>query len=49
MLLFKAKAVRPKDQADFESVLPLLSRERREALSGWLHRIHPVHPWLAEL
>ena len=49
VLLFKAKAVRPKDQADFDSVLPLLSRKRRDALSEWLRRIHPGHAWLAEL
>lgn len=49
VLLFKAKALRPKDQADFEGVLPLLGRSRRDALSGWLELIHPGHPWLAEL
>ncbi|MFB7512761.1 nucleotidyltransferase domain-containing protein [Streptomyces sp. NPDC056144] len=49
VLLFKAKASRPKDQADFEGVLPLLDRPRREALSGWLTRVHPGHPWLREL
>ncbi|WP_441249150.1 nucleotidyltransferase domain-containing protein [Kitasatospora sp. McL0602] len=49
VLLFKAKATRPKDQADFDGVLPLLSRARRDALSGWLERVHPGHPWLATL
>lgn len=49
VLLFKAKAARPKDQADFEGVLPLLGRTRREALGGWLERVHPGHPWLAGL
>ncbi|MFE0130847.1 nucleotidyltransferase domain-containing protein [Streptomyces sp. NPDC059037] len=49
VLLFKAKALRPKDQADFDGVLPLLGRTRRDALSGWLELIHPGHPWLAEL
>ncbi|MCX4673389.1 hypothetical protein OG453_43290 [Streptomyces sp. NBC_01381] len=49
VLLFKAKALRPKDQADFDGVLPLLGRTRRGALSGWLELIHPGHPWLAEL
>ncbi|MEV6109971.1 hypothetical protein AB0M28_35490 [Streptomyces sp. NPDC051940] len=48
-LLFKAKAPRPKDQADFESVLPLLNQRRRDLLTGWLHRVHPGHPWLAVL
>ncbi|MEV7775915.1 hypothetical protein [Kitasatospora sp. NPDC086791] len=49
VLLFKAKAARPKDQADFDGALPLLSRARRNVLSGWLERVHPGHPWLAEL
>ncbi|RNG34704.1 nucleotidyltransferase domain-containing protein [Streptomyces botrytidirepellens] len=49
VLLFKAKAARPKDQADFDGVLPLLSQARRVVLSGWLTRVHPEHPWLAKL
>ncbi|WP_314220738.1 nucleotidyltransferase domain-containing protein [Streptomyces zaehneri] len=49
VLLFKAKAIRPKDQADFDGVLPLLGRARRDRLSEWLDRVHPGHPWLAEL
>ena len=49
VLLFKAKALRSKDQADFDGVLPLLNQARRDVLSGWLERVHPGHPWLAEL
>ncbi|WP_335934711.1 nucleotidyltransferase domain-containing protein [Streptomyces sp. PTD5-9] len=49
VLLFKAKATRPKDQVDFDGVLPLLSRARRDALGRWLTRVSPGHPWLAEL
>ncbi|MET8986845.1 hypothetical protein ABZW49_15465 [Nonomuraea wenchangensis] len=49
VLLFKAKAVRPKDQADFDGVLPLLSRARRDVLAEWLRLVHPGHPWLAKL
>ncbi len=49
VLLFKAKAPRPKDQKDFDTALPLLNRTRRAALSGWLERAHPGHPWQAEL
>ncbi|MER7580261.1 hypothetical protein [Kitasatospora sp. NPDC097691] len=49
VLLFKAKAARPKDQADFEGVLPLLGQERRDVLRGWLGLVHPGHPWLARL
>ncbi|MET7710346.1 hypothetical protein [Micromonospora sp. NPDC005413] len=49
VLLFKAKHVRPKDQADFDGVLPLLTRTQRETLSRLLTRIHPGHTWLAAL
>lgn len=49
VLLFKAKASRPKDHADFHGVLPLLGRARRDVLAGWLEDMHPGHPWLAHL
>ncbi|MFG2793150.1 nucleotidyltransferase domain-containing protein [Streptomyces sp. NPDC048419] len=49
VLLFKAKAPRPKDEADFDGVLPLLDRVRRHRLGGWLKRVHSGHPWLAKL
>ncbi|MFJ8627878.1 hypothetical protein ACIRD3_34275 [Kitasatospora sp. NPDC093550] len=49
VLPFKARRARPKDQADFDGVLPLLGRERRNLLGDWLTRVHPGHPWLAEL
>lgn len=49
VLLFKAKAQRAKDEADFRVALPLLDRTRRARLSGWLSRVHPGHPWLTEL
>lgn len=49
VLLFKAESPRPKDRCDFDAVLPLLSQERRDVLGGWLNRMHPGHPWLAEL
>ncbi|AUG75917.1 hypothetical protein CFP65_0999 [Kitasatospora sp. MMS16-BH015] len=48
-LLFKAKAVRPKDQLDFDGALPLLGPERRARLRGWLELVHPGHGWLAAL
>ncbi|MEU1198659.1 hypothetical protein ABZ446_20765 [Streptomyces sp. NPDC005813] len=48
-LLFKARAQRPKDQADFDAVLPLLGRARRDVLAGLLATVHPRHPWLTEL
>ncbi|MFI0960942.1 nucleotidyltransferase domain-containing protein [Streptomyces sp. NPDC021080] len=49
VLLFKAKAVRPKDRRDFDGVLPLLGPERRDRLGGWLERVHPGHPLLAAI
>ncbi|MCA2210618.1 nucleotidyltransferase domain-containing protein [Nocardia rosealba] len=49
VLLFKAKADRPKDSADFHHVLPLLTPERSTRLHNWLTRVHPGHRWLAEL
>lgn len=48
VLLFKAKSPRPKDHADFDRVLPLLSQERRDFLGRWLSRLHPEHPWQAK-
>ncbi len=49
VLLFKAKHVRPKDQADFDGVLPLLTGAQRATLAGLLTRLHPGHAWLAGL
>ncbi len=49
VLLFKAKAPRPKDQADFQRVLPVMDRTRRSRLHGWLSRVHPGHAWLDSL
>jgi hypothetical protein len=46
-LLFKAKAVRDKDRADFEITLPRMSAMQR----AWLHpapeRVHPGHDWIS--
>ncbi|MEU4302344.1 nucleotidyltransferase domain-containing protein [Kitasatospora aureofaciens] len=49
VLLFKAKHARPKDRADFEATVPHLSAAQRETLAGLLIRVHPGHPWIAEL
>jgi Aminoglycoside-2''-adenylyltransferase len=49
VLLFKAKAVREKDQRDFDGVLPLLGPNRRHWLAGALDVVHPGHRWLAAL
>lgn len=49
VLLFKAKAARPKDHADFHGVLPLLGQARQDRLDTWLKRVHPGHAWLEKL
>jgi hypothetical protein len=51
VLLFKAKHADrgPKDQADFDAVVPRLEPERRRWLADRLARIHPGHRWLALL
>jgi len=48
-LLFKAKALRQKDESDFARVLPRLDRSRRSRLHAWLSTVHPGHPWLDRL
>ena len=48
-LLFKAKHLRDKDQADFQHVLPTMDRTRTSRLSDWLSRVHPGHPWIEPL
>jgi hypothetical protein len=50
VLLFKAKhAHEAKNRSDFEATLPRLDLRRREWLRDALQRVHPEHPWLAEL
>jgi hypothetical protein len=49
VLLFKAKHTRPKDQADFDRTVPLLTRTRRDTLAELLAHAHPGHRWLADL
>jgi hypothetical protein len=48
-LLFKAKKPRPKDIADFNAVLAVLSSAERAWLASALTATHPDHPWLARL
>ncbi|GAA1118688.1 nucleotidyltransferase domain-containing protein [Arthrobacter flavus] len=48
-LLHKAPGLRPKDQADFESCLPLLESADRRWLRSAMEVAHPEHPWLNEL
>ena len=48
-LLHKARALRPKDQADFDVCAPLLDPVSRGWLRESLRVVHPGHPWLAGL
>ncbi|HUY79510.1 MAG TPA: aminoglycoside adenylyltransferase [Ktedonobacterales bacterium] len=48
-LLYKAKGLRPKDEADFTRTLPALSAERRQWLRDALLTTHPQHSWLKRL
>jgi hypothetical protein len=49
VLLFKAKHSRSKDEADFDTTVPRMSPTQRKTLSELLARVHPGHPWLANL
>jgi S-adenosylmethionine synthetase len=44
-LLYKARATRAKDQADFDQVVPHLDREARTWLRQSLARLDPEHVW----
>ncbi len=48
-LLYKAKASRPKDEADFAVCLPALDDAARAWLATALTRVHPDHHWIAAL
>ncbi len=48
-LLFKAKATRAKDEADFAAVLSHLEPEARRWLAGALAVVAPGHRWLGAL
>ena len=49
VLLFKAKHRRPKDDADFRSLVPHLTDDARRWLLGALTVVHPGHQWLTHL
>ena len=49
VLLFKAKATRPKDERDFATLLPHLDADRRSWLRDALELVHSEHPWLEAL
>jgi hypothetical protein len=49
-LLFKAKSSRPRDELDFNELLPVLSEPERRALWEWLDLTSPNgHPWMVAL
>ncbi len=48
-LLYKAKAARPKDEADFAACLPNLDAAARSWLRESLATVHPGHAWIAAL
>ncbi|MFJ2176174.1 nucleotidyltransferase domain-containing protein [Streptomyces sp. NPDC087851] len=49
VLLFKAKHARRKDQTDFDATVPHLTPAQCETLTELLDRVHPGHPWIADL
>ena len=49
VLLYKAKAPRPKDEADFSACLPRLTPPTRTWLRETLQHVHPEHPWIERL
>jgi len=48
-LLYKSKGLRPKDQKDFDAVLPVLEPSRREWLRDALQLVDRDHRWLGRL
>ncbi len=49
-LLFKSKEPRPKDEADFRELLPILTDVQRETLAYWLELTNRNgHSWLSAL
>lgn len=49
VLLFKAKYLRPKDDADFVVAEAMLTESERAWLVTTLDRAHPGHPWARRL
>ncbi|MFJ2899388.1 nucleotidyltransferase domain-containing protein [Streptomyces sp. NPDC087218] len=49
VLLFKAKHARRKDRTDFEATVTHMTSAQRETLAELLTRVHPGHPWIADL
>jgi len=48
-LMYKARDLRPEDQADFEQAVPRLDRVAAEWLRNCLSRLYPQHPWIPAL
>lgn len=48
-LLLKARALRPKDQLDFDAALALLSPQAQDWLRQSLELAHPGHRWITAL
>ena len=48
-LLYKARATRPEDQADFDQVVPQLTQDAQTWLRESLQRIEPEHAWISKL
>jgi hypothetical protein len=49
VLLYKSKAARPADEADFRAARPLLDAEARAWLRAAIRRAAPGHAWVAAL
>ncbi len=48
-LFYKAKTPRPKDQEDFDAVLPVLTDQQRHWLVDAITKTYGPHPWLGPL
>ncbi|GFE12794.1 hypothetical protein Sgleb_08410 [Streptomyces glebosus] len=48
-LYYKAKAPRPKDEEDFDTVLPLLTKRQRRWLVDAITKTYGPHPWIKRL
>ncbi|GAA1086497.1 nucleotidyltransferase domain-containing protein [Streptomyces javensis] len=48
-LYYKAKTPRPKDEADFDAALPVLTDQRRRWLVDAISKTYGPHPWIERL
>jgi hypothetical protein len=48
-LYYKAKAPRPKDEEDFDTVLPVLTDQQRRWLVDAIKQTYGPHPWIKRL